>query len=488
MVNTLKNMRFKRGSERYQHTILTLDDQIPGDHVVRFIDKVCDDFLSAKVLVDIFAKGAGETGRKAYHPCDMLRLYVYAYFNGVSSSRKIEKECHRNIEVRWLLSGLAPDHKTISDFRKDNAGLIREFFLFLNKAFVEQGLLKGKSIAVDGTKIKAYASRGISLDDLRKKLGNVEGQIEAYLEKLSDIDRAEDDVEQLAERKAELEKQIGELESRKRGIQGSLEELKNEGLDKKCLTDPDAKKMKGRYGTYWGFNLQIAVDTQGHMITDYRLTSNQNDKGLLKPMVTGSETATGEKPGEVYADGGYYKTSELHGTEQDGTECFVAVNHTPTQVEDKKNGIAFEYDGQADLYTCSQGRKLLYNRKKTENGETKKIYRSEGCSGCPLVPVCTKSGTRTTTRNENQEWIDAYQKKMNSTEGRQRMKKRKSVAEHPFGTMKYYMGQTPLLLRGKDKISTEMALYVMGYNIRRYMANKRAEQEKKAVSALKMAA
>ena len=128
MVKILKNMRFKRGTERHQHTILTLDDQIPGDHVVRFIDKTCDDFLSAKDLVDVFDKGAGETGRKAYHPCDMLRLYVYAYFNGVSSSRKIERECHRNIEVRWLLSGLAPDHKTISDFRKDNGELIREFF------------------------------------------------------------------------------------------------------------------------------------------------------------------------------------------------------------------------------------------------------------------------------------------------------------------------------------------------------------------------
>lgn len=182
---------------------------------------------------------------------------------------------------------LPPDHKTISDFRKDNAGLIREFFLFLNKTFVEQGLLKGKSIAMDGTKIKAYASRGISLDDLRKKLENVENQIGTYLQKFSDIDRAEDDVEQLADTKAELERQIGELESKKKVIQGSLEELRNEELDKKCLTDPEAKKMKGRYGTYWGFNLQIAVDTQYHMITDYLLTSNRNDKGLLEPMVKG---------------------------------------------------------------------------------------------------------------------------------------------------------------------------------------------------------
>lgn len=481
-------MRFKRGTERHQYSILTLDDQIPGDHVVRFIDKTCDDFMSAKDLVDIFDKGAGETGRKAYHPCDLLRLYVYAYFNGVSSSRKIERECHRNTEVRWLLSGLAPDHKTISDFRKDNGELIREFFLFLTKSFVEQGLLKGKSIAVDGTKVKAYASRGISLDDLGKKLENVETQIGIYLEKLSGIDTAEDEVEELAEKKAELEKQIAELESKKKGIRGSLEELKTEGLDKKCVTDADAKKMKGRYGTYWGFNLQIAVDTQSHIIADYLLTSNQNDKGLLEPMVAASETATGEKPDEAYADGGYYKTAELDGIERGGTECFVAVNHTPTHLEDKKNGIAFEYDGQADLYTCSQGRKLLYSRKKTENGETKKIYRSEGCGGCPLVGACTKSGTRTVTRNGNQEWIDAYHKKMDSPEGRERMKKRKSVAEHPFGTIKYYMGQTPVLLRGKDKVSTEMALYVLGYNIRRYMGTKKTGQGENALTASRMAA
>ena len=481
-------MRFKRGTERHQYSILTLDDQIPGDHVVRFMDKACDDFQTARDLAGLFDKGAGDTGRKAYHPCDMLRLYVYAYFNGVSSSRKIEKECHRNIEVRWLLSGLAPDHKTISDFRKDNGELIREFFLFLTKSFVEQGLLKGKSIAVDGTKVKAYASRGISLDELGKKLENVENQIGIYLEKLSVIDTAEDEVEGLAEKKAELEKQIAELESKKKGIGGSLEELKTEGLDKKCVTDPDSRRMKGRYGTYWGFNLQIAVDTQSHIIADYLLTSNQNDKGLLEPMVAASETATGEKPDEAYADGGYYKTAELDRIERGGTECFVAVNHTPTHLEDKKNGIAFEYDGQADLYTCSQGRKLLYSRKKTENGETKKIYRSEGCGGCPLVGACTKSGTRTVTRNGNQEWIDAYHKKMDSPEGRERMKKRRSVAEHPFGTIKYYMGQTPVLLRGKDKVSTEMALYVMGYNIRRYMGTKKTGQGENALTACRMAA
>jgi transposase len=488
MFITVINMRFNIGTERYQYTLLSLDDQIAGDNVVRFIDKVCGDFISSKVLVDIFAKGAGETGRKAYRPCDMLRLYVYAYFNGVSSSRKIERECRRNIELRWLLSGLAPDHKTISDFRKDNADLIREFFLFLNKAFVDQGLVKGKSIAVDGTKVKAYASRGAGLDELRKKLENVEDQIETYLKKLSDIDRAEEDVEQLEDKKADLEKQIGELESKKKGFEASLEELKKEGLDKKCLTDPEAKKMKGRYGTYWGFNLQIAVDTQSHMVTEYRLTSNQNDKGLLEQMATGSETVTGEKPVEVYADGGYYKGTELDRMEQNGTECFVAVNHTSAQLGDRKNGIALEYNRQEDLYTCSQGRRLLYHRKKTENGETKRIYKSEGCGGCPLVAVCTKSGTRTTTRNENQEWIDAYHRKMDSREGRERMKKRKSVAEHPFGTMKYYMGQTPVLLRGKRKVSTEMALYVIGYNIRRYMAAKREERGQKGAVSGKIAA
>lgn len=130
----------------------------------------------------------------------------------------------------------------------------------------------------------------------------------------------------------------------------------------------------------------------------------------------------------------------------------------------------------------------MYNRKKTENGETKRICKSEDCSGCPLVQVCTKSGTRTTTRNENQEWIEAYHRKMDSREGRDRIKKRKSVAEHPFGTMKYYMGQTPILLRGKEKVSTEMALYVMGYNIRRYMGTKKAGQEQMAVAAGKIAA
>lgn len=471
-------MRFVIGSARFQHSLLSLDDRIGSDNVVRYIDDVCNCFISSEIDMD--GKGSGSTGRKAYHPGDLLKLFVYGYFNGIASSRKLEKECLRNIEVQWLMEGLAPDHKTISDFRKSNPGLIRGLFIFLMARFKEQGLATGRSIAVDGTKIKAYAAKEIRLGSLKKKLENIESQLSKYLDDLASIDDAEDSIEELEEKKAKLSAEVEELELKKKACTAGIDELEGEGLDRKCTTDPDAKTMKARYGTFFGFNFQIAVDTESHMVTEYAVVTNQNDKGLLATMVEGSGEVMGQKAAEVAADAGYYKGTEIEGLEDNGsgTECFVAVNRTGSQIKDGENGLEFIYDSENNNYTCSAGRILDYYRKKTENGEEKLIYKSRDCTGCPFVDVCTKSGTRTYTRNANQEWLDRYAEKMGSEKGKEKLARRKSVAEHPFGTMKYYMGQMPTLLRGKEKVSSEMGLYTIAYNLKRYMAIKARHQQK----------
>lgn len=239
--------------------------------------------------------------------------------------------------------------------------------------------------------------------------------------------------------------------------------------------------MKARYGTFFGYNFQIAVDTQSHIVTEYRVVDNQNDKGLLAPMVEGSAEVMGEKAGEVLADAGYYKAAEIEALENDGTECFVAVNNTGSQLRDRDIGVGFVYDKEKDRYTCSQGRILDFYRNKTENGEEKRIYRSRDCKGCPLVDSCTKKGRRTYTRNKNQEWLDLYREKMGSEKGKEKLTKRKSVAEHPFATMKYYMGQMPTFLRGKKKVSSEMALYTIAYNLKRYLTLKHQNQHAKPI-------
>lgn len=461
-------MRYQRGTSRHQQSFLSLDDQISKKHVIRIINEICEEYVNQVVIRGDFEKGHRDTGRKAYHPSDLLKILVYGYFNGISSSRKLERESGRNIEIKWLTSVLVPDHKTISDFRKDNPSMISGLFDYLINIFKAQGLVTGKSIAVDGSKIKAYANAEINITTIAHKLENIEGQVEKYLKEMDEIDSGEDEIETLSKRKAELEKELASLAEQKEAYENSKKHLEDLGEKRMSTTDSDAKVMRGRYGKYWGYNLQSAVDTEHHLITNLQVTDNQNDKGLLEPIAQASQEVTGQKPEEVLADAGYYKVKQLESMEIEGITSYVAINWTPSQTKDVKNGITFTYDKQKDLYSCGEGKKLHYFRKKTIEGREAKIYKGKECLACPKRSLCTKAQQRIIQRNENQEWLDTYYLKMASEEGRDKLICRKSVVEHPFGTMKYYMGQIPILLRGKGKVQTEMNLYAIGYNLKRY--------------------
>jgi transposase len=197
---------------------LSIDDQISKDNVIRIIDDICETFCTSITI----EKGIKETGRKAYHPADLLKILVYGYFNGISSSRKLERETQRNIELKWLTGDVSPDHKTISDFRKDNPELVDKLFKYLIIKFKEQGLITGKSIVVDGTKVKGNASKEINIEMIRKKLDTIEQQVDKYLKDIDAIDRAEDDVEDLERRKAELEHELEMLAVKKKNTLNRL--------------------------------------------------------------------------------------------------------------------------------------------------------------------------------------------------------------------------------------------------------------------------
>jgi transposase len=467
-------MRYLRGEGRYQQSFLSLDDHICKSNVVRFLDELCEDFSESFLSENSFNKGVKDTGRKAYHPGDLLKILIYGYFNGVNSSRKLERETNRNIELKWLIGNILPDHKTIADFRKDNPELVTEMFSYLILKFKEQGLITGKKLVIDGTKVKGYASHEIRVDSIQNKLDNIETQVSKYLKDMATIDHAEDDIEELEEKRAVLNAELEKLAAKKKSYENDLSILQKAGQKRLTVTDLDCRMMRSRYGMYFGYNVQAAVDTTHHFITQIETTNNQNDKGLLIPMVENCEHLTGEHTEEISADAGYYKIDELEELEKKSTACYVAINRTPTQVNDQLNNLTFTYHKQEDRYYCNEGKKLDYFRKKNVDGRECKIYRGIECTGCVIKSKCTSVENRSITRNPNQEWIDSYHDKMNSLEGQEKIKKRKSIAEHPFGTIKYLMGQIPLLLRGRKKVQTEMNLYAIGYNLKRYFNIKTA--------------
>jgi hypothetical protein len=285
-----------------------------------------------------------------------------------------------------------------------------------------------------------------------------------------------------------LEKELELLAEKKKAFQDLKDYLESLGENRVSLTDADAKIMRGRYGNYWGYNVQSAVDTESHFITAMEVTNSQNDKGLLAPMVEASEATTGQKAEESIADGGYYKITELEELEKKGTECFVAINRTPSQAKDQAEGLKFNYHQQEDRYYCNEGKTLVYKRKKTIDGRPVKVYRGTECTSCHIRQKCTDAEQRTIQRSDNQEWIDSFHEKMNSVEGKEKLIRRRSVAEHPFGTMKYYMGQIPLLLKGKKKVQTEMNLYAIGYNLKRYFTILAVKNENSSETKIRMAA
>lgn len=458
-------MRYLRGVGRHQISLLTIDDQIGKSHIARFIDEICESFCESITT----EKGLADTGRKAYHPADLLKILVYGYFNGISSSRRLELETHRNIELKWLISDICPDHKTISDFRKDNPELVDSLFKYLISKLKEKGLITGKGIVVDGTKIKANASRELNIDTIRKKLDGIDQQVAKYLTQIEIIDREEDNIEELERKKAELEKELTHLEIKKKEYSDQVDHLRNLGQNRVCTTDEDTKVMKSRRGTFWGYNAQAAVDTDHHMITSIKVTSKQNDKGLLPFIVQASEENTGEKAEEVSADAGYYKMDQIEALEKDGdTTCYVAVNLTQSQTRDQQHGLTFKYIPNEDRYICVKDRPLEFVRIKKSGEKKYRLYQGTQCHTCPVQKDCTKAEQRNLHRNENQQYIDQYLERMSSPDGKRKVKARKSIVEHPFGTIKYMMGQIPLSVRGKQKVQTEMTLYAMGYNLKRY--------------------
>jgi transposase len=441
-------------SDRKQHLLFSsLEDQLPEDSIVRVIDLLVDKLYTS---IDIPSRKT-EVGRPDYPRESLLKLFIYGYLHKVKSSRMLERECRINLEVLWLMGRLKPDHWTISNFRKEHGDeikkVIREFVRFLK----DTGFIEGKTIVVDGTKLRANASyEGVmELSGIKERIEDVDKKLTYYLETVNSSDEDENyraEVERLKKEKEHLEAVIAKLKRKKNG-----KKLYIKG-------DPDSSVLKTREGKKPGYNFQIATDVKNKLIVASDISSETNDYKQLEHMYEKTKEALEQKPEEYIADAGYYTTDDIQKIEEEGVDVYISA--PPDQTKGK-----FTYDKEKDEYTCANGKKLYFDRKGKIKDKRVRRYTTKECKGCPFISECVTANkkypdTRTRMRYLNQEYRDDYRKRMTSEAARKKLKKRKAIIEHQFGIIKNWIGRM-LLLRGLKKVSTEISLASLAYNILR---------------------
>ena len=464
-------MGYIKGQERNQSVLFpeTIDEYIAANNEVRAIAAFVGRLDFEKLR---FVRGrAAETGRPGYDPRLLMGLFLWGHLNGIRSSRKLERESHRNLEVIWLCENLRPDFKTIADFRKDNGagikGVVVEFRLWC----MAEGLYGKEIVAVDGSKFKAVNSKERNFT--RKKLSRIiareRARISEYLEAVAVADESESEepelsAAQLKEKIAGLERYLAEHEELER-------QLETTGESQVSLTDPEAKLMKTAKGSEVSYNVQTAVDSKHKLIVAYEVTNEGNDLGQLAVMALQAKEALQVAELTVLADGGYYEGNALKECEEAGVTTYVPQ---PQSGEAKRRGIferkQFRYDQERDLYVCPQGEELHWTKTTNDRERNKqfKVYATKACSQCPLRAQCTTSKYgRKIKRWVDQEVIDRLQAR---NRGRpELLKQRKTLAEHPFGTIKWGMNQGFFLLKGISKVTTETGLTVLSYNLKRVL-------------------
>jgi transposase len=462
-------MNLIQGCDRQQRLFLPecIEDYVGADNPVRFIDAFVDK-LDLQGLGFIFPKENGQNrGRPGYHPRCLLKLYLYGYFNQVRSSRRLEAECSRNLEVIWLLGKLAPDFKTIADFRKDNAKAFKAVLRQFNKLCADLELFGGELIAIDGTKIKGQNApdQNWSLTKLEKQGKKLEERLEGYLKALDEAERSEQvpAVKLSAER---LKEKIQQIEERQQQNRQKVQEIEALGQTQLSATDPDSRSMKAAHGYVVGYNVQAAVDAKHHLLVSTEVTNAGADQGLLAPTV---QAAAAELPlagAVVAADGGYYKLEDIKLCQDMGLEPHLPeAKHSPSERAGLFGRKDFAYDAQRDVYRCPAGQDLIKRGQTMNEGRLVFNYDNPAaCAQCKLKHCCTKADYRTLSRWEHQECLERMAAK--KAEQPQKLAKRKTLIEHCWGTMKWILGGG-FLLKGLKKVRAEVSLAHFVYNLKR---------------------
>jgi transposase len=463
--------RFVEGVDRSQTTLFpeSLDDWIGEDNPVRVIDAFVD-ALDLRVLgFDGVVPKA--TGRPSYYPAVLLKLYIYGYLNRVQSSRRLEREAGRNVELMWLTGRLAPDHKTIANFRKDSGRAIRQVCAQFVTLCRKLGLLNTASVAIDGSKFKVVNNRdrNFTRAKVERRRAQIEESVARYLQQLDTADRHER-TEALAARTTRLKEKIARLEQEMQRL-AELEAQMLASPDQQIsLTDPDARSMatSGRGSGVVGYNVQVAVETEHHLIVAHEVTNDGCDRAQLSAMGKEAKAVLEVDKLEAVADRGYWDSEEILACDQTGVTVTLPKPMTSSAKSDGRFGKQdFVYLPEEDVYRCSAGEKLRYYYSNVERGLTLRRYWTMACHGCPLKSRCTTAPQRRIVRWEHEEVLEAVQRRLDLNPGA--MRQRREVVEHPFGTIKLRMGATHFLLKRLPKVRGEMALHVLAYNLTRVL-------------------
>ena len=462
------SMNHRVGLDRSQTLLFpeTLDDYVAADNPVRFLDAFVGS-LDLRVLG--FAKAqCANTGRPPYDPAILLKLYLYGYLHRLRSSRGLEAECQRNVELIWLLGKLAPDFKTIADFRKDNLQAIkavsRQFTLLCRKL----ELFGGELLAIDGSKFRAVNSRdqNFSADKLKELITHTDARLAEYFKTLEEADAA--GPEAPAVDPVALQQKIAALQDKRDWHEELLAQLDEE--DKQIsVTDPDTRRMHTGNGNVVGYNAQLAVDAKNKLIAAEDVTNDVTDYRQLADLALAAKENLGVKQADVVADKGYYNASEVGRCVEKGMTPFIPKADTSANTQQGLFGKSkFRYDAQKNVYRCPGNQELTYRFSTHELGRDIHYYRATHCNTCALKKQCTRNkGNRTITREDNEHLMEAMAERMKAQP--EKFKLRKTLAEHPFGTLKRFFGYTHFLLKGLVKVRTEWSLITLAYNLKRVL-------------------
>ena len=460
--------RFIEGESRTQGTLLpeSLDEYITDTNPVRVVDVFVDELDLGKL--GFAGVDPAATGRPAYHPSVLLKLYIYGYLNRIQSSRRLEREAQRNVELMWLTGRLRPDYKTIANFRKDNGrairGVCRQFVVLCRQL----GLFADSLVAVDGSKFKAVNNRDRNFTSakLARRMKEIESSIDHYLVALDTADRQQPEIakartERLQDKIAALKAQMQKL----REMEAKLAEAPEGQLSQ---TDPDSRSMKTRGTGIVGYNAQMAVEPKNHLIVAHEVTNVGTDRDQLSSMAELARTEIGCKKLTVIADRGYFKSEEILACDSAGITAIVAKTETSKATKDGRFGRDdFIYDANKDEYRCPAGQALIWRFATVQSGLKVHRYWSSNCKQCALKTQCTPSPQRRITRWEHEDVLEAMQRRLDLAP--ESMRIRRQTVEHPFGTIKSWMGWTHFQMKTLNKVRTEMSLHVLAYNMKRVM-------------------